>query len=392
MDTKNLSFWAKWQEYIVLAPPTYAIVAYCIGVFQLYYFSTFKQIVVSPALITTFVGIYSLIRFFHALKWHHPGRVAYLFLGADLLICIPLVFVTGGIHSPFLLFTLTPILSAATITSLKNTLFISLFSLVYVIASQVFNPFYDLRLGVADISFFCIYIAAVSLSSMLPFLINVPVRKQMRSEDVVEERQRISREIHDGLAQTLASLRWHVQVLQKELEGKGIESAEIKKMTELIEKVYLETRGYLQVLRTTSGDTGFIANLEEYVSHLNRESGLKINLVISEAQIPMSEMDQVELLRICQEALTNTVKHAAAKNVQIEVILHDDHLKIRLSDDGDGFDPLEYYNQPVKSAGHGLLIMRERAASIDGSCSINSKPGWGTEVQIDVPLKLRKEL
>jgi signal transduction histidine kinase len=242
--------------------------------------------VVSPAVITIFVGIYSLIRFLHALKWRYPGRVAYLFIGADLLVCIPLVLVTGGIHSPFLLFTLTPILSAATISSLKYTFFVSMLSLVYVIAAQVFNPFYALQVGVAEISFFCIYVTAVALASLLPYLINIPVRKQMRSEDVVGERQRISREIHDGLAQTLASLRWHVQVLQKELEAKGIESAEIKKMTDLVEKVYLETRGYLQVLRTCSGDTGLIANLKEYVNHLNRESGLKCNLAVQSSRSP----------------------------------------------------------------------------------------------------------
>jgi signal transduction histidine kinase len=386
----NLSFWRKWEEYIVFIPPVYAISVYCVGLFLFFHFSPFPEPVVSRGIIALILGLYLAARFFIVLSQPSPGKTIYVSIIIDSLVYIPLLLITRGIQSPFILLTLTPILGAGINVDQKFTFGIALLSLTSVLASHLFNPFYELRFGVIEISFFCIYLVAVSLSALLPYLINIQVKKQIQSRNIVQERQRVSREIHDGLAQRLAGLRWQIQLMEQNLEAKGIKSSEIKRLEDTVEKAYKETREYLQVLRSCAEKGGFAANLEECLKNLNEKTGLTYKLTIAQEDLPLSEIAEIELLRICQEALSNVKNHSAATKVKVEVIRVDGHINVNISDDGHGFDVLKYYNQPGTPSRHGLYIMHERAESIKGQCLILSKPGWGTEVQVKVPVYSKK--
>jgi signal transduction histidine kinase len=386
MKVKNLSFWNKWEKWVVFIPPTYAVGVYCIGLFQFFYLSPLPQPVLSRAVISLILGLYLAIRFILVLNRPSPGKIIYASIIGDSLVYFPLLLVTGGIQSPFLLLTLTPILASGINLDRKFTFGIAFLVLTIVLTSHIFNPFYQLHLGTAEVSYFCIYLVAVSLSALLPYLINLQVKEQIHSRDIVQERQRMSREIHDGLAQTLAGLRWQVQIMEQNLEARGIKSNEIKRLEDTVEKAYKETRVYLQILRSCAEKGRFAADLEECVKQFNEKTGLSYRLTITQEDIPLSEIARIELLRICQEALANVKDHSAAKNIQIEVSLVDSQVKVNIADDGRGFDVLKYYNQPGPSRGHGLSIMHERAESINGQCLVLSKPGWGTEVQVKVPV------
>lgn len=389
MKIKNFSFWSKWEEYIVFVPPVYAIVVYCVGLFQFFYFSSLPVPVLSRGIISLILGLYLTTRFFIVLNQPFPGKIIYASILTDSLFYFPLLLITGGIQSPFLLLTLTPILAAGINLNRKFTFGVTLLGLTSVLVSHLFNPFYELHLGVTEVGFFCVYLAAVSLSALLPYLINIQVKKQIQSRNIVQERQRVSREIHDGLAQTLTGLRWQVQIMEQNLEAKGIKSSEIKRLEDTVEKAYKETREYLQILRSCAEKGRFAANLEECLKNLNEKTGLIYKLTIDREDLPLSEIAEIELLRICQEALANVKDHSAATKVQVEVMLSDGHVNVNISDDGHGFDVLKYYNQPGTPSRHGLSIMHERAESINGRCLILSKPGWGTEVQVRVPVYSR---
>jgi signal transduction histidine kinase len=375
----------RWREVIRFAPSVYRGLAFAIATAQIFLFPSAHYLVIQPLVLIIGVGIYSLLITLRYSHYQERNAVTYSILGIDIAVCIFLVVSTGGLYSPFLLYTLTPVLTAALFLSRGITFAITALSGAYVIVAHIANPFFVTQLSLPELSYFFVYIVAASLAAILPYLINVNLRQHLETEDILGERQRLSREIHDGAAQTLSALRWQVQLLRRRLTAMGIELDEVKQLEKLAEKASQDTRESLELLRRYTGDGSFLPHLKGYLEQFGQEGNITFDLDTEDGNLHLEAPIELQLLRICQEALANIRKHSGADHVDVKVKSLDGHLQVSIADDGQGFDALAYYRDGVKSNGHGLTIMRERAESIGGKLIVLSLPGRGTQIQIEVP-------
>jgi len=375
---------SKWQDRISLVPSAYRWLALGIASAQIFLFPSAYYSLTPPLYLIIAVGFYTLLKTLRPLRWQEKSGVTLVLLGLDIVICFFLVLSTAGLYSPFLLYSLAPVLTAALLLDRGITFSITALSMIYVICAHLFNPFFSTELFLPELSYFLAYIIAVSLAAALPYLINVNLRQRLQYDDIIQERQRLSRDIHDGLAQTLSALRWQAQLLTRRLRAMGIELEEIKQLEVLTEKARLDTRESIELLRNYNGG-GFMPNLKGYLTQLGRENNLTFNVNSEDNELRLGAPAELELMRICQEALSNVRQHAGAGHVDIKVKSVDNHFEVSITDDGHGFDALAYYQGGMQTKGHGLAVMRERAESIGGKLRVLSMPGKGTEVQIEVP-------
>lgn len=380
---------SRRRGYIAVVPSAYRLLAFAIAAAQILLFLPIYHPIIPSLALVTGVGIYTLVKALHPLRWHQAGILGYSLLGADIAVCIFLVMVTGGLYSPFLLYTLAPVLTAALLLDGKVTFSIAGLSVTYVVGSHLLNPFFAAKLSLPELSYFLVYMIAVCLTAALPYLVNVNLRQRLQSQDILRERQRLSREIHDGTAQTLSALRWQAQLLRRRLAEKGIDLDEARQLEALAEKAHHDTRESMELLRPSqvkdTGNGNFVPYLKDYLKHLSQDTDIDFRLDIETDELHMEAPVELELLPICQEAVTNIRKHSRAHNVQVKVRAVDNHLEVTITDDGCGFDALAFYRDGVEAKGHGLAVMRERAESVGGRLRVLSMPGQGTEVQVEVP-------
>jgi signal transduction histidine kinase len=189
---------------------------------------------------------------------------------------------------------------------------------------------------------------------------------------VAEERARVAREIHDGLAQYLFAVSTHAQMLEA---GAPVEEA-APRLKEAAALAQQEARFAILALSSASGTAPFDAALRRYVEFLTADGGLEVELEIDPA-IRLAPDEQIEIFRIVQEGLGNVRRHARAARAEVVIgqrAFGERFVTIR--DDGAGF---EGERAP---AGQGLPNMRSRAASIDGGFSLRSAPGRGTALEV----------
>jgi len=309
-----------------------------------------------------------------------------LLLALDILFCGFLIWLTGGVSSPFLLYTLSPVLTASLFYSSYMALTVGVASILDVLLAQLVEPVSNAGFNVTEISYFLIYIATVSLSASLPYLVNINLQQRLEKEFVTEERQRLSREIHDGTVQTLSAINWQAQIIERELKRRGVEMAEVDKLLRLVEESRVEALESLELLRKYSGAGQMISHLKNYLHHLKQDAGINYSINLPGTEPSLPPHIELQLLRICQEAMNNIRKHAEAKHISFEMVQRDGHLCVSIQDDGKGFDVEQYYHGRLPR-GHGLNVMRERAISAGGNLKVISVPGKGTTLTVDVPLE-----
>ena len=216
---------------------------------------------------------------------------------------------------------------------------------------------------------------------------NTYLHEQLRSLAIAEERVRIAREMHDGMAQVLAYVNAKAQAVQAYLSrGRHEEAAkQLDQLADAAREVYTDAREGINALRTELGPgVSFRQALEQYVEGWEHTSGMTGRLAL-EGDLQLPATVELQLLRIIQESLSNARKHSGAKMVDVTVEQKDGRVLAEVRDDGGGFDP----RGPKRSdfPRFGLAIMRERAESIDGQLEVTSEPGAGTRVRIEIPLK-----
>lgn len=384
----------KWQDYVRIVVSAYRLIAFAIAAIQAFVFSSLINSLVSPVVLITLVGVYSLFKVLHPIRWQEERLTGTVLLIVDVAVCFFTVISTGGIYSPFLLYTLTPVLTAAMLARGSVTLGIAGFSAAYVIGGHLVNPFFHTELSLSELSYFFIYLIAAGLTAALPYLINVNLRQRLQTEDTLQERQRLARELHDSTAQTLAAVCWQVQLLRRRLNALGYDFEEMRKLELLTAQARQDTRDSLETLRNYNGTGTFIADLNKYLEHFKRDTGIDFSLEAEDGEPHLLALAELELLRICQEALANIRKHASASRVRIGVARTNGHYTVSIADNGHGFDSLAYsQNRKVTThQGQGLSVMRERAESVGGRFRIISAPGKGAEVQVEVPAKRQRVL
>lgn len=202
---------------------------------------------------------------------------------------------------------------------------------------------------------------------------------------VEEERAHIAREIHDELGQYLTTLRLDAAMLEMSLAQDNPRLAQrLNGMKGLIDETIQSVRRVASTLRPTALDLGLDSGIEWLVDDFQERNTISCALRLDERGLPEVDDARATLVfRILQEALTNVVRHAEARTVQVSVDLHAGALRLQVHDDGRGFDPCALRERKT----FGLLGMHERAMVFGGSLHIDSAPGRGTTVRLEVPLE-----
>jgi len=210
---------------------------------------------------------------------------------------------------------------------------------------------------------------------------------QLQTLSVVEERGRIAREMHDGLAQVLGYMNLQVQTLEALLQqgkAKSLET-ELAQMRQAIQVAHADVRENILSLRTTlANEKGLVSAAAEYLEEFGIQAGIetKFDSDITE-ELAVSSMAEVQLVCILQEALTNVRKHARAKRVKVllrkEVVDEAEHICMTVADDGVGFTLSD------SRRSFGLQTMRERAQSVNGKLGVYSTPGQGSLIECHLP-------
>jgi len=200
------------------------------------------------------------------------------------------------------------------------------------------------------------------------------------------ERQRIARELHDGVGQNLIALGMNLHSLRNPLTDKrtGVLDPRLNDSLGLLTDTNQTIRDVIADLRpAVLDDYGLMAALQSHSDRFSKRTGLHITVEGDEDMPRLPEFAEISLYRIVQEALTNVAKHAQAQNVLILLKQSDTTVLLKIADDGIGFDPA--VSRHVKETGAwGLLNMRERAEAIGGTLSIESEKGKGTHIVVEI--------
>ena len=188
---------------------------------------------------------------------------------------------------------------------------------------------------------------------------------------VAEERARVAREIHDGLAQYLFAVSSHASMLEHSPEPQKT----LARLKDAAAAAQQEARFAVLALSSAGGSAPFDAALRRYVDFLTADGQLEVELEI-QAGMRLAPDEQIEVFRIVQEGLANARKHAQARRAEVRIAERGGERLVTVVDDGSGFDEHEI------AAGQGLKNMRARAAAIGGGFRLVSSPGRGTALEV----------
>jgi len=197
-----------------------------------------------------------------------------------------------------------------------------------------------------------------------------------------DERKRIASDLHDSIGQALAVAGLSLARVCQDLPAgtQATVHARLEDVARMIEGVTRDLRAVIAELRPPTLDhCGLVATLEWMAEQYTKRTDIRLDVQGSPLDPPLPSAVANGLIRIAQEALSNTAKHAGASRVTIAVAEHGTVVSMTVTDDGAGFDPSQLGAQADR---WGLVIMRERAINIGASLSIESNPGTGTCIEV----------
>lgn len=201
-----------------------------------------------------------------------------------------------------------------------------------------------------------------------------------------EERRRISHELHDETIQALVALSRQLDTLASSDKGLPEDSRlRLEELRQQVNNTMQSVRRLSQDLRPAALDRlGLLSALEWLVSDVKEYSGIatKINVIGTERRLP--EEVALVLFRITQEALRNVWRHAQATRAEITVQFDENRTSVTVSDNGKGFKPPKTTDDLARDGKLGLAGMQERARLLGGSLTVQSEPGKGTTVTVEV--------
>ena len=209
---------------------------------------------------------------------------------------------------------------------------------------------------------------------------------------ILEERERLAKELHDGLAQTLGYLNVRTLVVKEDLKRGALPEVQqgLDEIREVVRRAYGEIRNAIFDLRaTTIPAQGFLPALKEYLHEFSLQTDIKVEVDLDglgDVDLPLSA--QIQLMRIVQESLNNIRKHSGASKVWVIAEATDGTRRLIIRDNGKGFDGRG--SAPPREPHFGLQIMRERAESIGGRLMVESEPGKGTSVIVEIPAYIKR--
>jgi len=213
----------------------------------------------------------------------------------------------------------------------------------------------------------------------------VHLHEQMRALAIEEERLRLAREMHDGVAQILASVNARAQAVREHIRAERSQEAIglLDRLAADARDVHAEVREGILALRATSATDGISVALREFLDDWHDQTGIQVEPDL-QGEIRLLPGREVQMMRIAQEALANVRKHSGASRVGVRLAVADEVCELEIDDDGAGFD----VDRPSHDGKphFGLLTMRERAQAVHGELSIHSTPERGTRIHLRVPV------
>jgi signal transduction histidine kinase len=214
---------------------------------------------------------------------------------------------------------------------------------------------------------------------------NARLHQRVQDLAVVDERLRISRDLHDGIIQSLYAVGLTLEDVPELMAKDSAEAAD--RVDRAIDRLHM-TIGDIRTFITALGtgpESGVAARLRDVVAEIAREPSLTVGLDLDGAaglDSRLSPQAAHELLQIAREALSNAVRHSGAERAEVSLAAKPDELVLTIADDGRGFDPASR-----RAAGHfGLANLHDRAASVGGELDVDSSPGKGTRIIVRLPL------
>jgi signal transduction histidine kinase len=195
------------------------------------------------------------------------------------------------------------------------------------------------------------------------------------------ERRAISRELHDEVGQALGLLLMDAGRLSNQLGSTDQKGQElVRNIKTVAERTVQTVRNMALLLRPSMlDDLGLVAAVEWYAREMSRRGEIEVDVHAENVSEALPDPVKVCVYRIVQEAVNNVQRHAKAKNAVVELEQTSDAIRVKITDDGSGFDP-------KRARGMGLLGMEERVKRLGGKIEIDSRPGTGTTIRAELPL------
>ncbi len=208
--------------------------------------------------------------------------------------------------------------------------------------------------------------------------------QESRELSVLDERNRLARDLHDAMTQTLFSLRLTLETAASTLAADPAGATHhVEAASALVEDTFRELRTLVFELRPPALEVdGLAETVRKHLDLVGRSHGLAVRLSTRGERRPPADVEAV-IYRIVQEAVANVVRHAHASVVDVDLSVGNSVAVVQVHDDGIGFDPVA---RTIRARHLGLTSMRERAQAAGGTCTIESAPGAGTTVRVEVPL------
>ncbi|UCD08653.1 MAG: sensor histidine kinase [Dehalococcoidales bacterium] len=371
----------------------YRFLSYALSVMFTQVGSTLVATVMSETqtyIILGVLGVYTVLRVFSPLRWRERGIITYLILFGDFILCITLVVYTNGLNSPFLLYSLTPIMTAALLFEEKVALSLAagasvILSITHLALSQLAVRWTWIMQG-NNLTLLVVYTLFSLVTAIVPYRINLNIRRRIEREAIIEERRRIAREMHDGVAQSIGYLNMKTKLVSDSVSLDNTEQAvkELSEIQKVVQGTYDDIRESIDQLSHEIRNVPIISALSTYIVEFSTSNEIKVDFDYPRPFPDLSPVAELQLLRIAQEALTNIRRHASATEVEIRLERSDETVDMMIKDNGQGFSLEKLEDSPLGY--HGLNIIKERAETLGGELHISTSRGEGTALMVTLPL------
>ncbi|MGH2532062.1 MAG: sensor histidine kinase [Thermomicrobiales bacterium] len=249
------------------------------------------------------------------------------------------------------------------------------------------------------VTFLALVLAYIFVETLFRVLRRFQAEALAREQDiltmnaVMRERERLSRELHDGAAQLVAHLLLRLDTIKELMAADRPReaAAELERLHGVADEIYEDIGESITGLRTNLAERGLIRALQDYVDQIEERHQILVSLRSDDAADQLPPLAAFQLFRLIQEALTNVRKHAGAREATVTLTADGpDQLRVVVADDGQGFTPGSQRNGEARSL--GLTSMRERVEALGGTFHVESQPGSGTRVTATIPIpRTRRE-
>lgn len=221
-----------------------------------------------------------------------------------------------------------------------------------------------------------------------PAIQNARLYKKVEQIAIQEERNRLAREIHDKLAQTLGAMQFRASIISDQLASEHWHQAEegVQDLQVIISSAYNDVRDEINNLRLIASiESGFLNTLRNYLDDFSKRYNIHVHLCVDEkATKSITNKISIQVIRVIQEAVTNIRKHGDTTQAWVNIVENGSSINISIKDNGKGFDQDNISYQKYNH--FGLKVMQERAEIIGGNLFIESQPGHGTSVVLSIPI------